>query len=232
MQKIIKNGNDKYTLPVDNNNYSLSANLFEMSVFFHKLGIDEMPLNNKIRCLGTDFLDLGAYIGDSALILNTLKPNRIFAFEPVTENYQGLIKTINLNNLKNIIPIKKGVGESSKKVGIQTNGPGSTLVNMGLPNTEIIDITTIDMFQEENNLNVGLIKMDIEGAELEAIKGAEDTIKKFKPILLISLYHTGKDFFEIIPLLKKWVGDYEFRFLNLNHTEAYSERVLLAYPKL
>lgn len=231
-KKIIKNGTDKYNLCADNNNYFLSTNIFEMSVFFHKLGIDEIPLNNKLKSLGTDFLGLGAYVGDSALILNTLKPNRIFAFEPVTENYQGLIKSINLNNLKNIIPIKKGAGESSKKVEIKTNGPGSTIINLGLSNTEMIDITTIDLFQEENNLNVGLIKMDIEGAELEAIKGAENTIKKFKPILLISLYHTGKDFFEIPPLLQKWVKNYEFRFLNLNHKEPYSERVLLAYPKL
>jgi len=71
--------------------------------------------------------------------------------------------------------------------------------------------------------------MDIEGFEYNAILGAKKTIISLKPILIISLYHKGLDFFEIPPLIKKWVPEYKFRFLNLNHYSRDCERVLLAY---
>ena len=70
--------------------------------------------------------------------------------------------------------------------------------------------------------------MDIEGYELFAIKGAQKTIKKFKPTLIICLYHKGQDFFEIPKLLKQFVPEYKFRFANLSAKNPISERVLIA----
>ncbi|MCQ5341413.1 MAG: FkbM family methyltransferase [Candidatus Methanomethylicia archaeon] len=93
---------------------------------------------------------------------------------------------------------------------------------------ERIELTTIDRFVNDNSLDVGLIKIDIEGYELEAIKGAKNTIINKKPVLMISLYHNG-DAFEIPKLLKSWVPEYEFRLLNLNRANATIERILLAY---
>ncbi|MEM2032456.1 MAG: FkbM family methyltransferase, partial [Candidatus Woesearchaeota archaeon] len=69
----------------------------------------------------------------------------------------------------------------------------------------------------------------IEGYEYNAILGAEKTIKKYKPVLSISLYHTPRDFFEIPKLLKQWVPEYKMRFLNLNPLSPILERTLLAY---
>jgi hypothetical protein len=91
------------------------------------------------------------------------------------------------------------------------------------------ELTSIDNFVSKNSLNVGLMKFDIEGYEFEAIRGAKNTIMNMKPIIIVSLYHTGKDFFEIPKLLKSWVHEYKFRFLNLNKIHATFERVLIAY---
>jgi hypothetical protein len=71
--------------------------------------------------------------------------------------------------------------------------------------------------------------MDVEGFELEVIKGGIKTIQKQTPTLIISLYHTGKDFFEIPKILKTLVPEYKFKFLNLNRASATFERVLIAY---
>jgi len=92
-----------------------------------------------------------------------------------------------------------------------------------------IPLTTIDSFVEKHNLHVGLIKMDIEGYELEAIKGARKTIISQRPVLVISVYHMGKDFLEIPRLIKEWRNDYTLRFLNHNHAHPFSERVLMAW---
>lgn len=82
---------------------------------------------------------------------------------------------------------------------------------------------------EENGLEVGLIKLDVEGYELEALIGAKETIKKFKPVIVISVYHKGQDLFEVPKLVKNLVPEYKLRFLNLNAESPFSERVLLTY---
>ncbi len=73
--------------------------------------------------------------------------------------------------------------------------------------------------------------MDIEGFERYAVKGGLETIRRDKPLLLISLYHTGADFFEIPPLLKQQVKEYNFRFLDINPgCKNLGEKILLVYP--
>jgi hypothetical protein len=57
---------------------------------------------------------------------------------------------------------------------------------------------------------VSVIKLDIEGMELATIQGAKKTIVRDKPILLISIYHTPEDFFEIRPLIESWNLGYYF----------------------
>lgn len=58
--------------------------------------------------------------------------------------------------------------------------------------------TTIDQLVSEQQIDrVDFIKMDIEGAELNALKGAEAVIRKFKPTLAIALYHRVEDFYQI-----------------------------------
>jgi hypothetical protein len=92
---------------------------------------------------------------------------------------------------------------------------------------EEIEITTIDA--ESIDKNIGLIKIDIEGFEYFAVKGGLATIKRDKPVLLISLYHTGKDFFEIPPMLKNAVPEYNLRFIDCQAFSAISEKMLVAY---
>jgi hypothetical protein len=82
--------------------------------------------------------------------------------------------------------------------------------------------------EEENLENIGLIKLDVEGNELSSIKGAKKCIKKNKPILLISLYHTAKDFFEIKPMIEQMGLGYKFRIRKVTD-EAIKEIVLIAY---
>ncbi|MCS3924928.1 FkbM family methyltransferase [Methanosalsum natronophilum] len=184
---------------------------------------------------GRDYLDCGAYIGDSAIILKEhFKAKRIFCFEPNSMNYNNLLESIHLNKLEQFLfPIKKGVGVENTYLKMINNGVISKVSTTPDQNyLEEVEIVKIDEFVKFNDLNIGLIKMDIEGFELEAVKGALSTIKKFKPTLLISIYHTGKDFFEIPTLLKLLVPEYKFRFANLNRKKPIQERILICSPLL
>jgi hypothetical protein len=94
-----------------------------------------------------------------------------------------------------------------------------------------IEVVTLDEFVKENNLDIGLIKLDVEGYELDVLNGAKETIKRFKPVVSIAVYHRGEDFFEIPRLVKNLVPEYKLRFLNLNAENPIFERILLAYTK-
>ena len=91
--------------------------------------------------------------------------------------------------------------------------------------------TTIDTFVEENKLDVGYITVDVEGAEMDLLNGAINTIKTQRPILIISLYHRARDFFEIIP----WVADlnlgYEFEIFKEKPASFIADIVVQCRPK-
>lgn len=235
-KRRVEIGKDEITTVFMNDQkYILPYSHIDISVFYYKLGIDCLPESTLNSLKEKDFIDCGAFIGDSALVLSKeLGARRVFAFEPDFSNYKNLIETIKLNKLETkIFPIRKGVGDFSKNVVMFNKGEGSYIPKYKNQTDKVdgktISITTIDDLVRENNLDIGLIKMDIEGFELEAIWGAENTIKHFKPALFISLYHRGKDFFEIPTLLNNWVSNYEYRFLYLNRNCPIGERILVAY---
>lgn len=77
----------------------------------------------------------------------------------------------------------------------------------------VAKIISIDKYVAEKNLpRVDFIKMDIEGAELDALKGAALSIARWKPKLAISAYHKPEDVFTLAKFLKKIRPDYEFAF--------------------
>jgi len=197
------------------NGIVLPIHHFELSVFYYELGINYIKKPNKL--INTDFIDAGAFIGDSPIILNKLNPQNIYGFEPVKQSFDLMLKTINLNNINNIIPVKSGLGSEIGEMDIAIDGANGISSSIG-SNTcqkEKIFVDTIDNFAQNNNLNIGLIKIDTEGMEQDILKGAKNTIKKDKPVLIVSIYHSAKDFFEIKPLIESWNLGYKFRIVKL-----------------
>ena len=74
-----------------------------------------------------------------------------------------------------------------------------------------VETMTIDKYVQENNLNVGFIKVDVEGTEQKLLKGAIETIKSQKPFLILSIYHNPSDFYEIKPWIEKLDLGYNFK---------------------
>lgn len=201
---------DKYKLPV---------NFFESSIFIYNMGLNN--IKNKRKLEETDFIDAGAFCGDSAMMLNNcLNPGNIYCFEPEAGCFKHLQKTISLNNLEaKFKPINEGLGDKRETKYITTFGAASSImIAEAVPNAKKaqIKINTIDVFTEKNDLNIGLIKIDVEGFDLEVLKGAENTIRKFKPVIIGSIYHNAQQFFEFKPLLESWGLGYKFHFEKLN----------------
>ncbi len=217
----------KFCLQYPNKYFSFNEITSRLNLFYKKT-LHEIPwameyVKNK------NILDCWWYIGDTALVFSkTFEYDKIYTFEPDTKNYQRAKKTIKDNNLNDkIIPIKLGLSWSEYNGKITGFSAGSKIEKSWA--WEDISVTTIDNFVKKENIHVWLIKRDIEGMEYESILWAEKTIKEQKPILLISIYHTGKDFFEIKPLLESRNIWYKFMFLKWNCFHPFADILLVCY---
>jgi CO dehydrogenase/acetyl-CoA synthase gamma subunit (corrinoid Fe-S protein) len=93
-----------------------------------------------------------------------------------------------------------------------------------------VPVISIDDFVRKKSLNVGLIKLDVEGVESDVIEGAVETIKAQKPLLIISIYHNPKDFFEIKPKIEALNLGYHFLIRHLT-PHSIVDFCLLGYPE-
>lgn len=196
--------------------------------FFYKHWINHI-INIKEYTKNKDVIDCWAYVWDSALMFaKELSVRKIVCLEPDSHNFEILKDIIEKNNYKNFIePIQIWVWKEIKQEKFSVNMNSCSCLSVDW--NEIIQISTIDNIVKEKKLNPWLIKMDIEWAEYDSILWAENTIKKFKPDLLISIYHTAKDFFEIKPLLESWNIWYKFKIVHCTEWINFCEIMLLAY---
>ncbi|MDE5938076.1 MAG: FkbM family methyltransferase [Lachnospiraceae bacterium] len=159
------------------------------------------------------FVDCGGYIGDTVLgflkfVNNTYR--KIYYFEPSKFIFNQAKE--NLKSIDNIVFTSAGVGETAgicKFVGAGQGDFGHIDDN----GTETIDIVRLDEIVIDQPT---FIKMDIEGAELSALKGASGIIKESKPKLAICVYHKPEDLFEILELIDSWGIHYKYYFRHYN----------------
>lgn len=228
-QKVNKDGYwqlDNYKLPVD---------FFLSEVLYTKLGLDDL---NKEVFKNRDIIDAGACIGDSALVLSEYTNKNVYAFEPGEKNFKLMEKTIQLNDKKNIIPIMCGLGDKEEALFLNENYDsnnigGAYIADENIKNAETAYIIPLDKYVKENNLDIGLIKIDVEGFEQNVLNGSYETIKKCRPTLIISIYHKPDDFFEIAPMIKQWNLGYKFKFMpQYSYNNFLTETTVIAEPIL
>lgn len=213
--------------------YFLPENHFESQIFFDKLNYNHLHNKNLFR--NRDILDVGGFIGDTALILSEWTDRHVYIFEPLEENCVKCKKTLEKNNIKNAIIEKVALGTDgySSTFYIDNGGASSFFPRKGIPYIESKDITTIslDSYMKDKNINPGLIKVDIEGFEQEFLLGSQETIKKYKPDIMISIYHKGHDLFFIKTIIESWNLGYSFRIWKPINRKIVGEAMLICEQK-
>lgn len=150
------------------------------------------------------FVDCGAYTGDSAMnfieAYGTYK--RIYCYELTPEIYKQL--ETNLQGADNVTLRNKGVSNKRETIYIEdTVHAGNSITSKGDCPVELV---TLD---DDISEPVTCIKMDIEGAEKDALCGAKNHIMNEKPKLLICAYHMPEDIFDIPKLIMNMRDDYK-----------------------
>lgn len=210
-------------------------NLYNPESFFYHHGLKFLD-DRVIRSLeNKDFIDIGAFNGDTSIIFNEYNPNKVFAFEITKDKKNNYYKNLEYNNvdISKFIYIEKAV--SNKDEIIHVSGEKELLslnveefINDKTRNLEKI---TLDKYFNLNK-NIGLIQMDIEGSEIDAIQGARRIIMEQSPVLLISIYHTPEQFFELKPYIESINPNYSFMIRNLNFMgNSELETTLICSPK-
>jgi len=145
---------------------------------------------------GDIVFDVGANIGDTTLhFAKIIGDNaKVHSFEPDPINHNSIQKNISLNNFKNIILNKIGLGNVKGSFKIHTLDQKNKGMNRivsdseDVKNSREIQVTTINEYVKENNIQkLDLIKIDVEGYEFNVLKGSVEVLNRFHPKLFIEL---------------------------------------------
>jgi len=149
----------------------------------------ETKLVKKIIKEGDVVIDIGGNIGYFTLIFAKLvgENGQVFVFEPEPNSYKILKKNVEINGYNNVKLINKAVSNEPKKVKLyldDSNLGGHSLANRNNKKSIEIDAIKLDEFLGSKG-KINFIKMDVEGAEIEAIKGMSDLLKKMDDLKML-----------------------------------------------
>ncbi len=161
------------------------------------------------------FLDIGVLNGDSSFLFSKHCPNykQIYLFEPTKKSYEKAEKLLKSRGVERFELFNVGIYSEKTTLNFLDDDTMPESNQISENGTITIHVDTLDHFflhnSTKNLLPPTFIKMDIEGAELAALKGGAKTIKKYKPKLAISMYHKPEDMIEIPAYILSLVPEYK-----------------------
>jgi FkbM family methyltransferase len=167
-------------------------------------------------------IDIGSNIGNHAVYFGKIKNvKKMYLFEPNEDAFSVLKKNIQINGLNNITNLYDfALGSKNSKAEIDLDG--SSLKNLGRTSIKESDKGDIEIKKLDNieitEDTVDLIKIDVEGFEIEVIKGALETINRYKPVIWVEAFENN---YEIVKellesesyYLKEEMGDSNYIFV-------------------
>jgi FkbM family methyltransferase len=176
-------------------------------------------------------IDIGAHIGRYTIVSSKLVGNigKVVAIEADPDNFQLLKRNVALNNLTNVLPLNYAVFSTKTKIKLYEQSASAkynSLILTRAKETEKyaeVNADTLDSILELNGINqINWIKIDVEGAEFEVLKGATNTLSRENIALLIEIHNIGDSnhYDNIIDFLKHY--NYEIAFEHHYHASGES----------
>ena len=170
---------------------------------------------------GGTLLDVGSYIGDSAIQIQKVfadKIKRIYAFEPSQDNWTQILD----KNIENLTLYKTALGNENCRAFFSESGP--FFRKSGNDNGVLTEVSRLDSLNIDVEADC-IMKIDIEGSEMDCLRGSADFIRTHKPYMAVCVYHRERDVLDIPRYLKELVPEYQFFLRGGMHTVCY------AFPK-
>ncbi len=175
-------------------------------------------------------IDCGAFDGDSIHDFVGVFPNykRIIAVEPDAQNLRKLRDRVEREGIHDVTTIEKGVGSQCGVLRFHENGASNACLDEG-GETEIAIMTVDDIYRDD--FGQCFLKMDIEGAELDALYGSEKLIRHNHPLLAVCVYHKEQDLIRIPQYIRDIAGEDAYDYYLSIHGLSLAELVFYAIPK-
>lgn len=168
------------------------------------------------------FVDAGAFIGDtveSFLAATKGSYRAIYALEPEVENFQTLMKAV--GGRPNVFCTQAAVGAEEGQISFFSDDSGLKADKHG---GETVNVKPLDSLLRD--VPVTFLKMDVEGMECAALRGAKQIIRKNHPKLAVCTYHSNADMIEVPKLILELDPSYRLYFRH--YTNALVETVCYA----
>lgn len=158
---------------------------------------DYSRISSFIPTKDSQVIDVGANIGDWAVVIGKYHKANVVAIEPIETAFDHLTKNIKINSIESrVVPINAALGEKSGMIALKIdtstcyastpdihNGNDTMLLN------ECFPVITMDSLISRLGLkSVDLVKIDVEGSEYGVLKGSCQTLTKFKPKLIVEIH--------------------------------------------
>lgn len=186
---------------------------YDFSILHNIVSEEEEYFPDRILRLSSNevFIDAGAYTGDTIAefickVSNNF--NRIYAFEPDEKNYNKMLNLIKMKKIEQkVICNEAGLHFENKIIQFdESNTVRSKIDTHGLKS---IKVYKLDEFNFVNGDIPSIIKMDIEGSEMDALQGAKKIIEQYKPKMTIAIYHKADDLWKIPSYIKSLCPEYK-----------------------
>jgi FkbM family methyltransferase len=164
-------------------------------------------LLEKLTQPGSVVIDIGANIGYFTLVAaQKATKGKVFSFEPVQQLFEKLKKNIEENKLANTEIFLLAIGDvrkdsviyisSSENIGMSSLSPPENFSGV----SQSIQMNSLDNWIKTSDIKkADIIKLDIEGSELSALKGMKETLIKFKPALIVEINPETLSYFDLAP---------------------------------
>jgi FkbM family methyltransferase len=171
------------------------------------------------------YVDAGAFDGDTIkLYLDRYggKCKTVHGFEPDPETYLRLKS--NFSDDPRVVPHNVGLSKTASTLHFKADASRASILDSGGG----IQVKVVGLDEVLKGGPAGVIKMNIEGAEIDALYGAANTLRKYRPTLMLSVYHRPADLWRIPEVVDEIAPGYRFYFRQ--HDGGTIESVLYAVP--
>ena len=152
---------------------------------------------------------------------------RVYSFDPVEDNLEVLEENVKIFPYKNIDIFPCGLSDKNKDgtpIRLNSYAPGFNIFAAEMNNIRL-PLRTIDYLVDSGEIEkINFLKLDVEGSEMATLRGARNSIDRFKPKLAISIYHKPDDFFEIINYIKE---NHKYYKLYVDHYTVHREETVV-----
>ncbi len=208
-------------------NYKLSGKLcyLRAAVSDEDSVTRELVRANEVR----SYLDLGAYNGDTVRRMFECAPllKRVWAMEPDVRNYKKLALYAEQESRAVVQTYPFAAWNKRETLTFRVEGNRNSTVAKNATNGIAVTQAKEKQIEAEtpdailDGTSVDYIKYDVEGAEYEALLGTAETITRYRPRLLVSLYHRTEDLYRLPQLVKKLNPDYELYLRRFRYVPAW-----------